>query len=783
METLIPQIIHLLEATFSPDNNVVTSATQSLDQLSLLPDFAFALLSIATGGQDQGLRIAAATYLKNFIRRRTDDSSPSNYSKEFRNRLVQALLQAESTVLKVLIEAFQIIIAKEFVKENSWPELVPELRLVIQNSDLVCEGSSSQWSTINALTVLQAIIRPFQYFLNPNLAKETVPPQLELIAKEILVPLLIVFHRLVEKVMPITRRADTDVEKIILVVCKCIYFSVRSHMPSAIVHTLPSICGDLCGILDSLMLNGATTEDGYLLRLKAGKRSLLIFCSLVTRHWKCSDRLMPNITTCASKIVKQSINISVLDFPSERIVSLAFDVIARVVETGPGWRLVSPHFSSLIDSAIFPALVMNQKDVSEWEEDTDEYIRKNLPSDLEEISGWREDLFTVRKSAINLLGVIAMSKGPPMPTSKQSVKRKKSDKSKSKDQRCFIGEMIVLPFLSKFPIPFSSGGTSDQTMMANDYFGVLMAYGGLQDLLKEQNPVNTATLLQNRVLPMYSLSPCMPYLVATANWVLGELASCLSEEMSADVYSSLLKALVMPDVRDITCYPVRASAAGAIAGLLEIQFRPKPTPEPEPDVAVGHGGLNGEVTELQALIGVVADFETIVEKDKFNEERFTGKLKGFQREPLIGALTGNSINSPNQNFVVAGLVEEEKTDSWGRKKTVREGEGDVSRDSHVLSLKFTLVLAFFDHAFNAYFMQNDYLPPEWLPILEVVVNRMSDEDDSESSSLLQLLATVVEAGNGNVAVHIPYIVSALVGTISKRIPPIPEPWPQFAEML
>ena len=28
----------------------------------------------------------------------------------------------------------------------------------------------------------------------------------------------------------------------------------------------------------------------------------------------------------------------------------------------------------------------------------------------EEISGWREDLFTARKSAINLLGVISMSK-------------------------------------------------------------------------------------------------------------------------------------------------------------------------------------------------------------------------------------------------------------------------------------------------------------------------------------------------------------------------------------
>jgi hypothetical protein len=30
----------------------------------------------------------------------------------------------------------------------------------------------------------------------------------------------------------------------------------------------------------------------------------------------------------------------------------------------------------------------------------------------DEVSGWREDLFTARKSAVNLLGVISMSKVP-----------------------------------------------------------------------------------------------------------------------------------------------------------------------------------------------------------------------------------------------------------------------------------------------------------------------------------------------------------------------------------
>ncbi|CAL5415195.1 unnamed protein product [Camellia sinensis] len=581
------QIAQLLSQTLSPDGHIVHSATDALDRLSLLPTFPFSLLSISTGSDDPGQRIAAATYLKNFTRRNIPSSK---VSKEFRDALLRALLQVDSAVLKVLVEVFRVIVAAEFVKENSWPDLVPELRAVVQNSDMINRSGNCEWKTINALTVLQSLIRPFQYFLNPKVAKEPVPPQLELIAQEILVPLFDVFHQCVQKALTFSGEGEEEIEKLLLILCKY-----------------------------SLSFDGAITlEDGHLLRL------------------------MPNIINCVSKIVKNSTNISKMDFLSERIVSLAFDVISRVLETGPGWRLVSPHFSSLLNSAIFPALVMNEKDTTEWEEDPEEYMRKNLPSEIEEISGWKEDLFTARKSALNFLGVISMSKGPPVVgsgyNSSLSSKRKKGDKTKGKD-RSSMGELLVLPFLSKFPIP--SDINACETRILNEYYGVLMAYGSLQDFLSEQRAEYTATLVRMRVLPLYTISTCLPYLIASANWVLGELASCLPEEMSADIYSSLVKALSMPDMGDISCYPVRVSAAGAITELVE----------------------------------------------------------------------------------------------------------------------------------------NDYLPPEWLPLLQIVVSRIADEGE-ETSILFQLLGTLVEAGNEHVSLHIPYIISSLVGTISKCIPPNPEPWPQ-----
>ncbi|XP_015062518.2 importin beta-like SAD2 homolog [Solanum pennellii] len=566
----IHQIAQLLNQTLSPNDAVINAATDALDHLSTLPEFPFTLLSIAIEGENGGQKVAAATYLKNFTRRNVDSiDTNSGITKEFRDAFVRALLQAEPMTLKILVEAFRSIIAVEFVKKDAWPELVPELRSVIQRSDLIDKNPNSEWKTINALTILHSLIRPFQYFLNPKLVKEPVPPQLELISREILVPLLAVFHLCTEKVSDTQHTSEVQTETILLMICKCIYFAVKSHMPSALAPLLPSICQDLIRILNSLSFDGGLTcKDGYSLLMKTAKRSLLIFCALVSRHRKFADKLMPDMVKCVSEIAKHSTIINKLDPLSERTVSLAFDVISRVLETGPGWRLVSPHFSSLLNSAIFPALVKNEKDTIEWEEDPDEYIRKNLPSDLEEISGLRDDLFTARKSALNLLGVISISKGLPVKTSTASSKRKKGEKNKRKGYSS-MGELLVLPFLSKFPVPTDNGENT-----VNEYYGVLMAYSSLLDFLTEQSSGFTDTLVRNRVLPLYETPSPQPYLIATANWVLGELASCLSEGMSADIYSSLVKALQMSDMGDVSCYPVRVTAAAAIAQLVENEYMP-----------------------------------------------------------------------------------------------------------------------------------------------------------------------------------------------------------------
>jgi hypothetical protein len=61
---------------------------------------------------------------------------------------------------------FRQVVEKDFAKENSWPQLVPQLKLVIQSSNAISPGHHPEWKTINALTVLQSIVRPFQVYFS-----------------------------------------------------------------------------------------------------------------------------------------------------------------------------------------------------------------------------------------------------------------------------------------------------------------------------------------------------------------------------------------------------------------------------------------------------------------------------------------------------------------------------------------------------------------------------------------------------------------------------------------
>lgn len=69
-----------------------------------------------------------------------------------------------------------------------------------------------------------------------------------------------------------------------------------------------------------------------------------------------------------------------------------------------------------------------------------------------------------------IMVVFECLQGPQMGTSANassaSSKRKKGEKKKRNNQTFSVGELVVLPFLSKFPIP--SDANPSQTRIANE---------------------------------------------------------------------------------------------------------------------------------------------------------------------------------------------------------------------------------------------------------------------------------------------------------------------------
>lgn len=68
------------------------------------------LFAFVTGGPEKGQRVAAATYLKNFLRSHWSEENAMSVEErlEFRNQLIEILLRVDGLVLKLLAEAVSI---------------------------------------------------------------------------------------------------------------------------------------------------------------------------------------------------------------------------------------------------------------------------------------------------------------------------------------------------------------------------------------------------------------------------------------------------------------------------------------------------------------------------------------------------------------------------------------------------------------------------------------------------------------------------------------------------
>ena len=662
----------LLRETTAADANRIGAAEAQLASASDQPGFAAALLGCvsraAPGADGQAdpnallVAVPAAAALHNYARARWPHKLIPGEREPIRAAILQSLLVAPPSgpVVRLLAETFRIVVTEDVTRAKRWPDLLPALCGAMQESNLMVGKEQSRVRTANALVAVHTLLKPYKYFQNPGEAKEAAPPELEAIVKALLEPLLGMLGVLAGGALrdAAADAAGTDASKthethgassspekslrkrqendaLLLVLLKCFHHTIAAYMPNALVPSLRHWLEVLVKILERAptffqkpgfadLLGGADHDASGAWatpRRKAVKRAIQCLISLVTRHRRHVDKAMPALcshaTALAGALASARADAGAEDEPcpvASRTSAACFDLLARVAETAPGFKLLAPNFGRLLEQAIFPTLRAAADDERDWEEDEEEYLRRNLPADAaDDVTGFNEELYAPRQSAANVLALLAErgsgggagalggSSGDDGKPGAQDKRGRSNAKKASRGSRKnglkndTLGD-VALAFLERFPPPDGSGGGSRlDGNGASNYYGALVAYGALANWLakhKAREPASRgalATLIRRRVLPATAPAgaeseTASAMLRANACWALGELAATDAVPPS-EAHAALLGCLTDPAGAEHPA--LRSAAAAAIAAALHASVWPGGLD------AAAHGGGGG----------------------------------------------------------------------------------------------------------------------------------------------------------------------------------------------
>ena len=637
----------LLRETTAADANRIGAAEAQLASASDQPGFAAALLGCvsraAPGADGQAdpnallVAVPAAAALHNYARARWPHKLVPGEREPIRAAVLQSLLVAppSGAVVRLLAETFRIVVTEDVTRAKRWPDLLPALCSAMQESNLMVGKELSRVRTANALVAVHTLLKPYKYFQNPGEAKEAAPPELEAIVKALLEPLLGMLGVLAGGTLQAAAaagqgggesshadaRAGSDVgsstkaslekqrenDALLLVLLKCFHHTIAAYMPVALVPSLRHWLEVLVKLLEraptffTLNPNERSHESHETIahvtpRRKAAKRAIQCLISLVTRHRRHVDKALPALcshaTALAGALAARRADAGAEDEPcpvSSRTSAACFDLLARVAETAPGFKLLAPNFARLLEQAVFPALRAAADDERCWEEDEEEYLARNLPTDaVDDVTGFNEELYAPRQSAANLLALLAergsgggggaLGGGDGGKSGAQDKRgrssRKASGRSKKGARANDTPGDVALSFLERFPPP--DGLARLDGNGASNYYGVLVAYGALANWLAKHKTSDSASrgalaaLVRRRVLP--ALAPAgaasetaSAMLRANACWSLGELAATDAVPHN-EAHAALLSCLTDPAGTEHPA--LRSAAASAVAAAL-----------------------------------------------------------------------------------------------------------------------------------------------------------------------------------------------------------------------
>ena len=278
--------------------------------------------------------------------------------------ILQALVAApQGPIVKLLAESFRIIVTED--------GRAPSAGRICRRCARRCRSPTPRWGRSNrrrrrptprGAHVAQALL----YFQNPGSEKEAAPPELEAIVKALLEPLLGMLGILATGTLTAAAAENGDPtaaaaqhnaanqpgnDALLHTLLKCFHHTVAAYMPAAMVPSLQRWLEVLTKILEQAPTFRFEDERVHAPRGKAVKRVIQAMQSLVTRHRRHVDKFLPAVCThaaaLASALASRRLS-SGGDSPTPAVQSrqcaLCFDLLARVSETAPGYKLLAPNF-------------------------------------------------------------------------------------------------------------------------------------------------------------------------------------------------------------------------------------------------------------------------------------------------------------------------------------------------------------------------------------------------------------------------------------------------------
>ncbi|ORY80013.1 importin-7 [Protomyces lactucae-debilis] len=540
MDPALQPLIHCLEGSLSPDQNIRKRAELDLKSADQSAGFVGALLTVVTETDAPSVQQAGAVFLKNLISRRwaLEDLSaclPEVEKASFRDRIVPALVSAPVSIRPQLASVLSQILSADFPEQ--WPDFLGKCCSLLQDGDVQ-----------RVYTGLLCLLELTKVYRWRSLGRRA---SLDTIIQATFPILLQISNGLIDEESMLAG----DMMRLILKTYKSVVWLELSQDLQDMSSLVP---------WGQLLLKVVTKQppaDAMSTDLdereshpwwKAKKWAYFSLDRLFSRYGDINQlsgdahkqyngfakvftqQFAPEILKCYLTQIQNWAADRNLHWLSPRALYYIGDFFTHCVKPKGTWQLLKDNVDSLVEHFVFPQICQTEDDLELWESDPQEYINKRI--DI------YEDYTSPDTAAIHFLMAVA----------------------KRKNSNAF---MSTLAFINKELATYESAEPSQRNPIRKE--GILRLTGCLSPMiLKDNSPVKNMMeqFFSQHIFPEFH-SP-HGYMRARACEMMNRFAEIdfANEQNVATAYEGVLKCLTEKEL------PVRVEAALALQPLIRQEY-------------------------------------------------------------------------------------------------------------------------------------------------------------------------------------------------------------------